>query len=303
MRLNRGWSYHSQVGADAAAADGAGAPGGALSPFVAEYVGGADRAAARSSCRDAPPVAGDLLQAGDVVVWHRPPWQEPEVPRDFDVLHEDDRRRRRGQAERAADHAGRRLPRTHAAARSCANGSVTSVRCTGSAASRRGWCCLRARRGPRRPWRWPGGLTRCRRTIGRWSTARRSGIGSRCASRSARCRIRGWAPSTPPAPMAARRSAGSPWSNAAPAPRCSTVGITTGRPHQIRIHCACAGHPLQGDPLYVAGGQPRADDPGLPGDGGYLLHAWRLRCAHPSGDGDLQVEAPLPPGLRRAAED
>ena len=75
------------------------------------------------------------------------------------------------------------------------------------------------------------------------------------------------------------------------------VGIATGRPHQIRIHCACAGHPLQGDPLYVAGGQPRADDPGLPGDGGYLLHAWRLRCAHPSGDGDLKVEAPLPPAL------
>ncbi len=104
---------------------------------------------------------------------------------------------------------------------SCANGSAMSVRCTGSAASRRAWCCLRARRAPRRPWRWPGGLTRCRRTIGRWSTACRSGIGSRCVSRSDRCRIRGWAPSTPPAPMAARRSASSPWSSVASARRCS----------------------------------------------------------------------------------
>ena len=48
---------------------------------------------------------------------------------------------------------------------------------------------------------------------------------------------------------------------------------------------------------------PRADDPGLPGDGGYLLHAWRLRCAHPSGVGDLHVEAPVPPGLGRVAGD
>ena len=28
------------------------------------------------------------------------------------------------------------------------------------------------------------------------------------------------------------------------------VEITTGRPHQIRIHMAYAGHPLIGDPLY-----------------------------------------------------
>ena len=33
-----------------------------------------------------------------------------------------------------------------------------------------------------------------------------------------------------------------------------SVEITTGRPHQIRIHMAYAGHPLIGDPLYEAGG-------------------------------------------------
>ncbi|EYB67384.1 pseudouridine synthase [Deinococcus phoenicis] len=85
-----------------------------------------------------------------------------------------------------------------------------------------------------------------------------------------------------------------------PAETLFAVDIRTGRPHQIRIHLAAIGHPLVGDPLYAPGGGPRADLPGLPGDGGYRLHAERLVLAHPLTGERLRLEAPLPPELRCA---
>ncbi len=75
------------------------------------------------------------------------------------------------------------------------------------------------------------------------------------------------------------------------------VSLSSGRPHQIRIHLASIGHPLVGDPLYGATGQPLENLPGLPGDGGYFLHARCLRFQHPVSGEQIQVEAALPSGF------
>jgi 23S rRNA pseudouridine1911/1915/1917 synthase len=78
------------------------------------------------------------------------------------------------------------------------------------------------------------------------------------------------------------------------------VEIETGRPHQIRIHLAAAGFPLVGDPLYREGGQPRPE--ARPGETGYWLHAFRLELRHPASFRPLPLECLPPPALRLAGE-
>ncbi len=62
--------------------------------------------------------------------------------------------------------------------------------------------------------------------------------------------------------------------------------LETGRTHQIRVHLASIGHPLEGDPLYGPRGARR-----LPRQ---ALHAWKLAFDHPGSGRRVGFTAPPP---------
>jgi 23S rRNA pseudouridine1911/1915/1917 synthase len=66
--------------------------------------------------------------------------------------------------------------------------------------------------------------------------------------------------------------------------------LETGRTHQIRVHLASIGHPLEGDPVY-AGRGPRL----LPRQ---ALHAWKLAFDHPGTGKPVHFESPIAADLR-----
>ncbi|MEA5533859.1 RluA family pseudouridine synthase [Crocosphaera sp. XPORK-15E] len=80
------------------------------------------------------------------------------------------------------------------------------------------------------------------------------------------------------------------------------VTILTGRPHQIRIHLATIGYPLMGDPLYKIGGIPNIDDTdklAVPGDCGYYLHAYHLSFLHPTINQSMNFTCPEPETIKK----
>jgi 23S rRNA pseudouridine955/2504/2580 synthase len=76
-----------------------------------------------------------------------------------------------------------------------------------------------------------------------------------------------------------------------------SVGIETGRTHQIRRHLEAAGHPVAGDRRYGDFAFNRAAKQRW-GLGRMFLHAWKLELPHPVGGAPLRLEAELPPALR-----
>jgi 23S rRNA pseudouridine955/2504/2580 synthase len=69
----------------------------------------------------------------------------------------------------------------------------------------------------------------------------------------------------------------------------------TGRQHQLRAHMAILGHPILGDQKYQG-------DKDLPAgiENRLHLHARRISFPHPSGEGVVDVTAPLPPHMAQA---
>jgi 23S rRNA pseudouridine1911/1915/1917 synthase len=77
-----------------------------------------------------------------------------------------------------------------------------------------------------------------------------------------------------------------------------TVGLETGRTHQIRVHMAALRHPCCGDLLYGA-------DPRLAAHLGLTrqwLHAVELSFSHPADGRRISFESAYPPDLRHALD-
>jgi 23S rRNA pseudouridine1911/1915/1917 synthase len=294
--VNDGFVYAEQVGA------------GAVGRSVLEYL--ADRyrhspaaewarrlAAGEVRLDGAIAAPADRLRAGQHLIWHRPPWREPRVPLDFAVLYAD--------ADVLAVAKPRGLPTMpaggfhvhtlHWQVRRRYGDAVPAHRLgrgtSGIVAFARS---VAARRSLPRAWRLGAvervyrGLVHGRPPPGDFTVDTPIGL----------------VPHPVLGTVHAARSDGKP---ARTRVRTLTAGdvaaivevvIETGRPDQIRIHLAVAGHPLVGDPFYGAGGLPRRGGRALPGDGGYLLHATRLAFPHPRTGARTVVDCPPPAGLR-----
>ena len=63
--------------------------------------------------------------------------------------------------------------------------------------------------------------------------------------------------------------------------------LKTGRTHQIRVHMAYIGYPIEGDKVYSRRANKVYND-------GQLLHAYRLTLIHPTTKKEMTFNAPLP---------
>jgi RluA family pseudouridine synthase len=82
------------------------------------------------------------------------------------------------------------------------------------------------------------------------------------------------------------------------------VEPVTGRLHQIRVHMAVLGCPVQGDRVYRADAPPNTSPlpPGRVPDP-LMLHAWRIEVPWPgSASGRLTATSPVPSGMGALAE-
>jgi 23S rRNA pseudouridine1911/1915/1917 synthase len=236
-----------------------------------------------------------ILRRGSELVWQRPPWIEPEAPTSFSVLYEDE------DLLAVAKPAG--LP-TIPGANFLKTTLLHLVRAYAPEAAPL-----------HRLGRWTSGLVLCARNhhsrhelIRQWS-AKKVGKRYRALARGLPD-LDEMAISTPigPVPHAllgslhAATPQGKPSLSHVKVLERRTdsflcdVRIATGRPHQIRIHLAAAGHPLVGDPLYGAGGLPAPDTRALPGDPGYHLHSAELSFRHPRTGREVVIECE-PPSL------
>nr|WP_199318672.1 RluA family pseudouridine synthase [Leptolyngbya sp. FACHB-541] len=249
-----------------------------------------------------------VLQAGNQLTYHRPPWQEPEVPLEFAVLHE------------------------NADLLVIAKPSGLPVLPGGGFLQNTLLWQLQQRYpdSPPIPIHRLGRGTSGLMLLARSPSARAS-LSQQMRDRQIRKTYRALASGTTmpdrftitqpigkiPYPLLGYLYAATPYGPPAHSECCVLrrnenntlleVTILTGRPHQIRIHLAASGFPLVGDPLYGVGGVPLSSalaDSGstthsrpIPGDCGYHLHALQLSFVHPTTGQPVSYTCPAPSAL------
>lgn len=296
--MNRGWSYRDYIGLEHAGLTVlAYLTATRRHSTAAEWQSRIDRGEVELCGTRAR--GTDILHIDHTIVWHRPPWREPDVPTNFDIAYEDESLIVVNKPSGLPTLSGggflentlhAMVCRTHP--RACSlhrlgrftSGLVVFAK-TQKAASQlsRAW----RDRNVLKIYRALGAGRAQDETliieapIGPVAHPKIDGVYASCADGK---------PSHSVARVLERREDSTVFS----------VEITTGRPHQIRIHLAFAGHPLVGDPLYAAGGGLR-DDPALPGDGGYWLHAEKLAFEHPLTKEPTTIVAEPPEILRTTA--
>jgi len=86
------------------------------------------------------------------------------------------------------------------------------------------------------------------------------------------------------------------------------LDLKTGRTHQIRVHLAAIRHPVIGDPVYgkrqgvKKQENEKAASPKIESPLRLMLHAWRIRFAHPVTQQIKSFEAPVPEDMRALAD-